>query len=90
MEDRLGEEFDAIIVSVMRFGLFVELETIFVEGLVPIESFTRERFTYRENQKDIIGENTRCRFGIGTRMRVRADRISYDRMRTEFSWIHNN
>ena len=33
MEERLGDEFDAIVVSVMRFGLFVELEEIFVEGL---------------------------------------------------------
>ena len=87
MEDRLGDEFDAIVVSVMRFGLFVELEEIFVEGLVPIESFTGERFVYRENQQALVGERSRRRFGIGTRMRVRADRISYDRMRPEFSWV---
>ena len=87
MEERLGDEFHAIVVSVMRFGLFVELEEIFVEGLVPIESFTGERFVYRENQQALVGERSRRRFGIGTRMRVRADRISYDRMRPEFSWV---
>lgn len=90
MEERLGDEFDAIVVSVMRFGLFVELKEIFVEGLVPIESFTAERFVYRENEHALIGERSRRRFGIGTRMRVRVDRISYDRMRPEFSWVGND
>ena len=87
MEDRLGDEFHAIVVSVMRFGLFVELEEIFVEGLVPIESFTAERFVYRENQQALVGEHTRRSFGLGARLRVRADRIAHDRMRPEFSWV---
>ncbi len=87
MEERLGDEFHAIVVSVMRFGLFVELEELFVEGLVPIESLTAERFVYRENQQALVGERTRRRFGLGACLRVRVDRISYDRMRPEFSWV---
>ena len=87
MEQRLGDEFDAIVVSAMRFGLFVELEEIFVEGLVPIESFAKERFAYREELQALVGESSRRRFGLGSRMRVRVDRISYERMRPEFSWV---
>ncbi len=37
MEDRLGEEYDALIISVQKFGFFVELTEIFVEGLVPLD-----------------------------------------------------
>ena len=90
MEDRLGNEFDATVTAVMHFGLFVELEEIFIEGLVPIGSFTEEQFLYREDRQEIIGKNSGRRFSIGTQLRLRADRIAYDRMRPEFSWIRSN
>ena len=89
MENRLGDEFNAVVIAVMHFGLFVELEEILIEGLVPIGSFTEERFLYREDRQEIIGENSGHCFRIGTHLRLRADRISYDRMRPEFSWIES-
>ncbi len=87
MEQRLGDEFDAIVVSVTRYGLFVELLDLFVEGFVPIESFQDESYYYRENPQSLIGRRSKRRFGLGDRLRVRADRISWDRMRAEFSWV---
>lgn len=89
MEGCLGDEFDAVVIAVMHFGLFVELEEIPIEGLIPVGSFTEERFLYREDRQEIIGESSGRRFSIGTHLRLRADRISYDRMRPEFSWIGN-
>src|SRR5581483_10140787 len=38
MESRLGDEFDALVISTTRYGLFVELENLFIEGLVPIDT----------------------------------------------------
>jgi len=57
MEERLGEEYDALIVSVQKFGFFVELTEIFVEGLVPIdriEELTGEHAFYREQDHAIV------------------------------------
>ena len=57
MEDRLGEEYDALITSVQKFGFFVELTEIFVEGLVPldrIEELTGEHVFYREQDHAIV------------------------------------
>ena len=51
MESHLGEEYDALIISVQKFGFFVELMEIFVEGLVSIdrlEESTGQRCVYRE------------------------------------------
>ena len=87
MEGRLGDEFDAIVVSVTRYGLFVELLDLFVEGFVPIESFQDEPYYYRENLRSLIGRRSKRRFGLGDPLRVRADRISWDHMRAEFSWV---
>ncbi len=55
MEDRVGEDFDGLIISVTKFGFFVELTDLFIEGLVPLDSLTDDRYTYHENTREIIG-----------------------------------
>ncbi len=65
MEDRVGEEFDALIISTTQFGFFVELADLFIEGLVPIDTLPGDRYTYHENMRKIIGERTRREFSIG-------------------------
>ena len=75
MRDRLGEEFDALIISVFKFGFFVELIELFIEGIVPIETLTDQRYVFQEQQRQWVGERTRQRFRIGDRLRVRLDRI---------------
>jgi ribonuclease R len=57
MEQHLGEEYDALIISVQKFGFFVELTEIFVEGIVPIdriEELTGEHVFYREQDHAIV------------------------------------
>jgi ribonuclease R len=57
MESRLGDEFEALIISVQKFGFFVELLDVFVEGLVPItalEEATGARCVYRERDHAIV------------------------------------
>jgi ribonuclease R len=74
MQDRVGDEFEALIISTTRFGFFVELSELFIEGLVPIESLPGDRYQYHENGRQIIGERSRKVFGIGDNVRVRLDR----------------
>jgi ribonuclease R len=62
MESHLGEEYGALIISVQKFGFFVELAEIFVEGLVSIdrlEEFTGQRCAYREHDHSIVAEPNR-------------------------------
>lgn len=57
MEQRLGDEFDALIISVQKYGCFVELLDLFVEGLLPIgalEEFSGSRCMYRERDHAIV------------------------------------
>jgi ribonuclease R len=87
MQERLGEEFDAIIVAVTPFGLFVELLDLFIEGIVPLASLGSEHFEYRENLRAFVTPRGKKRLTIGDRGRVRADRVAYPETRTEFSWL---
>jgi ribonuclease R len=92
MEQHLGEEYDALITSVQKFGFFVELIEIFVEGLVPInrlEEETGEPCVYRERDHAIVSGragHTRV-WRLGDRVRVLADRIDPIRRRVEFSLV---
>jgi ribonuclease R len=57
MEEHLGEEYDALIISVQKFGCFVELFEVFVEGLLPtsaLEEFANARCAYREQDHTIV------------------------------------
>ncbi len=57
MEQHLGEEYEALIISVQKFGFFVELTEIFVEGMVPIDriqELTGEHVFYREQDHAIV------------------------------------
>ena len=55
MIDRVGDEFDALIISTTRFGFFVELQDMFIEGLVPLDTLPGDRFGYHENVRKIMG-----------------------------------
>ena len=99
MESHLGEEYSALIISVQKFGFFVELVEIFVEGLVSIdrlEEFTGQRCAYHDRDHSIVcepyrgsrrGGGARRRFRLGDRVKVRAERIDPFRHRVEFSVI---
>lgn len=84
MEDRVGDEFSALIISTARFGFFVELSDLFVEGLVPIETLPGDRYVYHENGRKIIGERNRRSFGIGDQVRVRLDRADTVERKLQF------
>jgi len=75
MQDRVGEDFDGLITSVTKFGFFVELTDLFVEGLVPMNTLIDDRYTYHENTREIIGQHSRKTYRIGDRLRVIVDRI---------------
>jgi ribonuclease R len=75
MENRVGEEFDALIISTTRFGFFVELEKYFVEGLVPIDSLPGDNYRFHENARKIMGERSRREYSIGDRVHVVLDSV---------------
>jgi ribonuclease R len=85
MAARVGDQFDALVVSTTRFGMFVELTDLFVEGLVAIDSLPGERFTYHENARKIVGERSRREFAIGDRLRVLLDRVDAAERKMLFS-----
>jgi ribonuclease R len=87
MRDRVGDEFDSLITSVTKFGFFVELTDMFIEGLVPLNTLTDDNYTYRENTRQIIGERSRKTYSIGDRIRVLLDRIDRMQRKLQFAVV---
>src|SRR6266700_3244704 len=87
MQDRIGEDFDGLIISVTKFGFFVELTDMFVEGLVPLDTLIDDRYVFHENTREIIGQRTRRIFRLGQRVRVLVDRIDPVERKIQFALL---
>ncbi len=89
MERRIGEDFDGLIISVTKFGFFVELTDLFVEGLVPLNTLgadsNYDRYTYHEATRQIIGQRSRKTYSLGDRVRVLVDRIDPVEKKIQFA-----
>ncbi|ABF42965.1 RNAse R [Candidatus Koribacter versatilis Ellin345] len=89
MQDRVGEEFTGLIVSVTKYGLFVELTDLFVEGLVPLLTLQGDHFNYHENTKQLIGERSRKTYSLGDKVRVILDRIDRMQRKLQFAVVED-
>ena len=87
MQDRIGEDFDGLIVSVTKFGFFVELTDLFVEGLVPLHTLTDDRYTFHENTREIVGQRSRRTYKLGQQIRVLVDRIDPVEKKIQFALL---
>ncbi|MDT2737833.1 ribonuclease R [Enterococcus pseudoavium] len=70
MAEKVGEEFDGIISSVTKFGIFIELPNT-VEGMIHLNELKQDYFHFIENQLALVGERTRQTFKIGQKVRVK-------------------
>ena len=87
MEKHIGEEYEGLVVSVTKFGMFVELEELFIEGLVPLNSMDDDHYTFRENTRQIMGARTRKTYSIGGRIRILVDRIDRMQRKIQFALV---
>jgi len=87
MQERIGDEFNGLIISVTKYGFFVELMEMFIEGLVPLGTLTGDRYTYRENTKQIVGERTKKMYSLGDRVQVLVDRIDRFQRKIQFAVV---
>ena len=85
MERRIGEDFDGLVISVTKFGFFVELTDFFVEGLVPLNTLDDDHYTFHEDTRQIIGQRSRKTYSLGDRIRVLVDRIDPVEKKIQFA-----
>ena len=78
MQDKLGEEFTGIITGVTTFGVFVQLDTLFVEGLVHVTDLGADYFQYDDARHELRGERTGKRYQLTDRLTVQVVRVDLE------------
>jgi ribonuclease R len=84
MRDKLGEAFDGYITGVAPYGLFVELNEFFVEGLIPTKYMDDDRYVYHERRHLYKGKRTGKTFRLGDPVKVQVVRVDRDKREIDF------
>ena len=87
MQDKIGEEFVATVTSVTSFGLFVELNDIFVEGLVHITELSNDYYRFDPVRHCLEGERSRKIYRLGDSVEVRVVRVDLDEKKIDLQML---
>lgn len=87
MLDKVGQEYDGVISSVVQFGLFIELKNIYVEGLVHVNSLEGDYYIHDAVRHLLIGERTRVKYKLGDSIRVRVKNVNLDERKIDFEIV---
>ena len=85
MRDKIGENFSGVISGVAEFGLFVELDLIFVEGLVHVTMLPPDYYHYDAIHHELIGRASGSSFRIGQQLEVILQRVDLDERKIDFA-----
>jgi len=85
--DKIGQEFEAVVTGVAHFGLFLQLESNLVEGLVRADRLGDERFVFDDERVELHGSQSGHTYRLGDRLRVRVDRVDRVLQRVDFALL---
>ncbi|MDB5747855.1 MAG: rnr [Massilia sp.] len=78
MQDKLGESFTGTVAGVTTFGIFVQLDELYVEGLVHVTGLGQDYFQYDEARHQLRGERTGKTFGLTDRVTVQVAKVDLE------------
>ncbi|MGH8372270.1 MAG: ribonuclease R [Gammaproteobacteria bacterium] len=87
MKDRVGDEFDGIITGVTPFGLFVQLNDLYIEGLVHVTSLPNDYYTHDSAGHRMVGERTGQVYRLTDAIRVRVASVNLDERKIDFELL---
>jgi ribonuclease R len=87
MADKLGEAFAGYVTGVQAFGLFVELEEVYVQGLVHVSSMSDDYYQFNEKAHTLQGENTKKAYRLGDKVEVQVVRVDLERRQVDFALV---
>jgi ribonuclease R len=87
MQDKINEEFDGVISSVVSFGAFVALNEVFVEGLVHVTELGSDYFHFDAARHQMTGERTGKRYRLGDKVRIRVVQVNIETSRIDFALV---
>jgi len=84
MMDKIGGEFEGMITAVTGFGIFVELDDIYVEGLVHITELRKDYYHFDQIRHELAGERTGRSYKLTDRVKIKVARVNLDDKKIDF------
>jgi ribonuclease R len=88
VRDKLGEEFTGTISGVAPFGIFVQLDSLFIEGMVHVTELGADYFQYDEVRHELRGERTGIRYQLTDRVTVQVSRVDLDARKIDLRLVN--
>ena len=85
MQDHIGEEFDGVVSAVTSFGLFIDLPSMHIEGLVHITSLPQDYYRYEQASLTMTGEKTGRKYQLGDEIRIRVMAVNLEDRKIDFA-----
>ncbi len=89
MQDKLGQVFRGRISAVTGFGIFVELDDVYVEGLVHVTSLKNDYYTFDAVKHRLVGERGGHVYRLGDKMTVLVARVDLDERKIDFEPVES-
>jgi ribonuclease R len=87
VRDKLGEEFTGTISGVASFGIFVQLDALFIEGMVHVTDLGADYFQFDDARHELRGERTGMRYQLTDRVTVQVSRVDLDARRIDLRLV---
>jgi ribonuclease R len=84
LQEHVGDVFTGVVTAVTSFGLFVELDDIYIEGLVHITNLPKDYYTHEPSHHRLVGERTGRKFRLGDSLRVQVTRVNLEERKIDF------
>ena len=85
MQDKVGQVFEGTVAGVTGFGLFIELDDIYIEGLLHVTELGNDYFVYDKSKHAIIGERTHLSYRLGDRLKVKVAKVDLESIKIDFT-----
>jgi ribonuclease R len=89
MREHVGDEYDGTVSGVAGFGLFVQIESPFVEGLVRSEKLGEDSYELDQRSMRMVGRRSGRAFALGDEVRVRIENVSVQRRKIDLALIEH-
>jgi len=87
IQKRIGDIFEGVISGVTRFGFFVELKDLYIDGLVHMTSLQNDYYVFDNLHHRLVGERSGIVFRLGDQVNVKVAKVDVDQRRVDFEWV---
>jgi ribonuclease R len=87
MQDKVGQHFEGTVTAVTSFGLFVELDGIFVEGLIHVATLRNDYYHFDPVSQRLQGEHTGMAYRLSDRVHVKVMAVHLEEKKIDFELV---